>query len=134
MSHRMNRPNNPDGFRHGAMTLSAALTNFLTVGQPHRLPKYQKRQAKRLPYNLLLANIYPQNLAFVVINPRISPRVQRTFVRDRTVVGGRRVKIIHLELFSVYANDVSFRVTGRWLLMKNLNRPFDNFISFPLIC
>ena len=40
----------------------------------------------------------------------------------------RRVKIIHLKLLSVHRDDVAFAVTSRWLLMKHLNRSFDNLI------
>src|SRR5438046_205480 len=49
-------------------------------------------------------------------------------MRERCVIGGRRVKIVHLELRSVHGNNVAFAVSGLRLLMKNLNRSFDNLI------
>src|SRR2546423_10536540 len=54
-------------------------------------------------------------------------------MRDRVVVGGRRIEIVHLKFFSVYADDVSFRVTGLRLLVKNFNRALDDLILLLLI-
>src|SRR6267143_4714138 len=81
----------------------------------------------------LFADIDAKNFALVIVNPRISPRVQRAFVRDRVVVGGRRIEIVHLKFFSVYADDVPFRVTGLRLLVKNFNRALDDLILFLLV-
>ncbi len=51
----------------------------------------------------------------------------------RISVCGRREKIVHLELLSVHIDDVAFAVSGLRLLMKNLNRSFDNLILLLLI-
>ena len=69
----------------------------------------------------------------MIINPRIGPRSQRATVRECVMVGGRRVKIVHLELFSIHSNDISLAVSGRGLLMEHLNWPFDNLILLLLI-
>src|SRR5258707_14247312 len=52
---------------------------------------------------------------------------------ERISICRRRVKIVHLELFSVQSDNISLSVAGRGLLMKNLNQPFDNLILFLLI-
>src|SRR5260370_39981864 len=54
-------------------------------------------------------------------------------MRESFVVSRRREKIVHLELRSVHGNNVAFAVSGLRLLMKNLNRSFDNLILFLLI-
>src|SRR5438105_1275232 len=52
---------------------------------------------------------------------------------ERISVCRRRVKIVHLELFSVHSDNISLSVSGRRLLMKDLNLPFDDLIFFLLI-
>src|SRR5947208_10710291 len=45
----------------------------------------------------------------------------------------RRVKIVHLELFSIHRNDIALGVSGRRLLMQCLNRSLDDLILLLLI-
>ena len=88
----------------------------------------------RPPYNSdLFTNVDAKDFAVVVINARISSCVQNTFVRDRVVVGGRSVEIVHLKFFSVYADDVAFGVTGLRLLMQHFNWSLHDFILFIVV-
>src|SRR5215510_3157377 len=47
---------------------------------------------------------------------------------ERVSIGGRGVKVIHLKLFPVHSDDVSFGVSGHRLLLQHLNRSFDDLI------
>src|SRR5207248_2952066 len=78
-------------------------------------------------------NFDAENFAVEIINARIRSRVQHAFVRDRVVVGGRSVEIVHLKFFSVYADDVAFAVTGLRLLMKHFNRSLHDFVLFIVV-
>src|SRR5438477_12979100 len=82
----------------------------------------------RQPGSNSFPDINPKNFAAIVINAGINAGTQYTAVSQRLSVCRRRVKIVHLELLSVYRDDVAFAVAGVGLLMKNLNRPFDNLI------
>jgi hypothetical protein len=62
-------------------------------------------------------DIDAQDFAFVVVNARINSRSQNAAVTKRIPVCRRGVKIIHLKLFSVHGDDVSFGMPCHRLFM-----------------
>jgi hypothetical protein len=54
-------------------------------------------------------------------------------MRERVSIRGRDVKVVHLKLFSVHRNDVSFGMPCHRLFMQHLNLSFDHLIlSLPI--
>lgn len=52
---------------------------------------------------------------------------------ERVSIRGRHVKIVHLKLFSVHRDDVSFGMTGHRLFVERVNLPFhDLILSLPI--
>src|SRR6266513_2984109 len=79
---------------------------------------------------LSTADVDSKDFAVVIVNARINSRSQNAAMSKRISVCRRRVKIVHLKLFSVHRDHISFGMSGGRLLMENLNRPFDNLILF----
>src|SRR5919108_5530757 len=77
----------------------------------------------------LLTDIDPQNFVIAaIINARVSPRRQCTFVGDRLSVSGRVIKIVDHKILPAYTNMISLAMTVVRLLPNDFDRPLDDLI------
>ena len=74
------------------------------------------------------ADIDAKDFAIMMVNSRINTGSQNTTVSKRLSVCRREIEVVHLKLFPIHRDDISFAVPGRGLLTKDVNRSFDNVI------